>query len=217
MTVSTAASQTDTSEQWHHALQRQHDLAVGGAAHDADARTGAEAPTTWTTLHKDGPNHLGLRFNSLPDHQMAVITSGCVPFSGRCGAEPRARGLVGFVLGPLAHRGLVAGSRGRQQHCAAVASIRHLPLRSSHPGKDVGACQVSGTTKAPPPSLFLVVATPTHHRMSALPNTCSARGGRACCAGSTARCSQPICLPRAPGAAPPCVTGVQTRGGRTHG
>ena len=28
---------------------------------------------------KDDPNHLGLRCNALPEHQMALITSGCVP------------------------------------------------------------------------------------------------------------------------------------------
>ena len=39
-------------------------------------------PTTWTVLQQDGPNHLGLRYNAMPDHQMALITSGCVPFSG---------------------------------------------------------------------------------------------------------------------------------------
>ena len=34
----------------------------------------------WTVLQNDGPNHLGLRCNALPAHQMARITSGCVPF-----------------------------------------------------------------------------------------------------------------------------------------
>ena len=37
-------------------------------------------PTTWTILRHDGPNHLGLRYNVLPAHQMALIASGCVPF-----------------------------------------------------------------------------------------------------------------------------------------
>ena len=32
-------------------------------------------------LTKDDPNHLGLRCNTLPEPQMALITSGCVPFS----------------------------------------------------------------------------------------------------------------------------------------
>ena len=38
-------------------------------------------PTTWTTIQNDDPNHLGLRCNAFPAHQMALITSGCVPFS----------------------------------------------------------------------------------------------------------------------------------------
>ena len=44
---------------------------------DADA---VRDPTTWTILQKDGPNHLRLRYNVLPAHQMALITSGCAPF-----------------------------------------------------------------------------------------------------------------------------------------
>ena len=38
------------------------------------------APTTWTILQNDDPNHLGLRCNAFLEHQMALITSGCVPF-----------------------------------------------------------------------------------------------------------------------------------------
>ena len=34
-------------------------------------------PTTWTILPKYCPNHLGLRYNAMPEHQMALITSGC--------------------------------------------------------------------------------------------------------------------------------------------
>ena len=37
-------------------------------------------PTTWTVLQQDGPNHLGLLYNVLPGHQMALITSDCAPF-----------------------------------------------------------------------------------------------------------------------------------------
>ena len=36
--------------------------------------------TTWTVLQQDGPNHLGLLYNVLPGHQMALITSDCAPF-----------------------------------------------------------------------------------------------------------------------------------------
>ena len=37
-------------------------------------------PTTWNIIQQDGPNHLGLWYNVLPQHQLALITSGCVPF-----------------------------------------------------------------------------------------------------------------------------------------
>ena len=45
---------------------------------------------TWTVLHHDGPNHLGLWYNVLPEHQMGLITSG--PCHQR---EPTARGVRG--------------------------------------------------------------------------------------------------------------------------
>ena len=47
--------------------------------------------TTWTILQKDGPNHHVLRHNVLPPHQMALITSGCVPFRRTPGARRRPR------------------------------------------------------------------------------------------------------------------------------
>ena len=40
--------------------------------------------TTWTILQKYDPNHLGMRCNGLPEYQMGLITSGCVPFSSAC-------------------------------------------------------------------------------------------------------------------------------------
>ena len=43
--------------------------------------TAVRVPTTWTILQQDGPNHLGLWYNVLPEHQIALITSGCVPCS----------------------------------------------------------------------------------------------------------------------------------------
>ena len=39
--------------------------------------------TTYTTRKNDDPNHLELRFNALPAHQMALIASGCAPFRVR--------------------------------------------------------------------------------------------------------------------------------------
>ena len=35
--------------------------------------------SSWTILQKHGPYHLGLWYNMLPWHQMALVTSGCVP------------------------------------------------------------------------------------------------------------------------------------------
>ena len=35
---------------------------------------------TRTIRQQDGPNHLGLWYNALREHQMGVITSGCVLF-----------------------------------------------------------------------------------------------------------------------------------------
>ena len=49
--------------------------------------------TTWTVLQNDNPNHLGLRCNALPEHQMALITSDCAPSaSARPSRRSRAAG-----------------------------------------------------------------------------------------------------------------------------
>ena len=53
---------------------------VGVSAESASAEDEVRDPTTWTVLQHDGPNHFGLWYNMLPAHQMALITSGCVPF-----------------------------------------------------------------------------------------------------------------------------------------
>ena len=45
----------------------------------AAAGEGCGPPTTaWTILQHDGPHHLGLRCNAFSEHQLALITSGCV-------------------------------------------------------------------------------------------------------------------------------------------
>ena len=51
-------------------------------------------PTTWTMFQQDGPNHLGLWYNALPEQQMALTTSECVPLVERWRAElnPRRAG-----------------------------------------------------------------------------------------------------------------------------
>ena len=57
----------------------------------AAAQEPARPPTTWTILQNDDPNHLGLRCNAFPEHRMALITSGCVPFR----RGPRRSGSAG--------------------------------------------------------------------------------------------------------------------------
>ena len=54
---------------------------------------GAGSPTTWTVLQQDGPNHLGLWYNVLPEHHMALITSFLCALQAACwpGSGPRAR------------------------------------------------------------------------------------------------------------------------------
>ena len=61
-----------------------------------DTHFGAGTSKTWTVLQNDGPNHLGLRCNALPAHQMALITSGCVPF--RVLQPDARRSLAAFFL-----------------------------------------------------------------------------------------------------------------------
>ena len=73
---------------------------------DADA---VRDPTTWTILQKDGPNHLRLRYNVLPAHQMALITSGCAPF--RVIDQ-------GFAKGPTAY--LTDWCRSPPKGCPAI-------------------------------------------------------------------------------------------------
>ena len=42
-------------------------------------------PHNMDCFQKDGSDHLGLWYNALPEHQMALITSGCVPEQGVSG------------------------------------------------------------------------------------------------------------------------------------
>ena len=66
-------------------------------------------PTTWPILQHDGPNHLGLLYNALPDHQMALITSVCVRQTAKremigsvgAAAKERQRSKVADVLAEL--------------------------------------------------------------------------------------------------------------------
>ena len=55
------------------------------------SRSRCGRPTTWTILQHDGPDHLGLCYNALPEHQMALIASGCAPSRRRTPRRPGAR------------------------------------------------------------------------------------------------------------------------------
>ena len=46
--------------------------------------TPGTGPATWTVLQNDDPSQLGMRCNAFPEHQMARITSVCVPFRPQC-------------------------------------------------------------------------------------------------------------------------------------
>ena len=50
--------------------------------------TGAVPPTAWTITRHDGPNHLGLLCDLLPEHQWACITSDRAPSQCRCSRPP---------------------------------------------------------------------------------------------------------------------------------
>ena len=44
-------------------------------------------PTTLTIFQQYGPNHLGLWYSAMPEHQIALTTSDCVPLAQRRGAD----------------------------------------------------------------------------------------------------------------------------------
>ena len=48
------------------------------------------APTAWTILEQDGPNHLDCDATCLRENQMALITPGCAPLS-RWSCRPTSR------------------------------------------------------------------------------------------------------------------------------
>ena len=57
-----------------------------------DTQRAASGHCRWTILQKDGPTYLGLWHNVLPEHQMALITSGCAPSRmSTSGTRPRGR------------------------------------------------------------------------------------------------------------------------------
>ena len=80
-------------------------------------------PTTWTILRHDGPNHLGdCCAMWLPEHQMALITTGCCVWQGQ----------NKFSVDPLHGDTFVAGSltiEGASQFANSVELGRSSAVR----------------------------------------------------------------------------------------
>ena len=83
---------------------------------------GGVCPAARTVIRHDGPNHLGLWCNALPEHQMALITSDCAPlqstariYSPRTDSEAvKAQAALARRLGSDLVRRALAYSHGLQ-------------------------------------------------------------------------------------------------------
>ena len=78
---------------------------------------------------KEGPSHLGLRCNALPEHHMALITSGRVPFRllllGKADSAFRPR--VGFYgMGGLVSHLHTMASPGTQTQDTSLGVLYEL-------------------------------------------------------------------------------------------
>ena len=101
-------------------------------------------PTTWTILQQDGPDHLGLWHHVPPEHQTALITSGCVcPPAGRArgrhGGDGRGwlgRGRLRRVQELVGMLQLQVRGRGRESKTPPFIAVL-LPVR---PKTDAFAC-----------------------------------------------------------------------------
>ena len=84
---------------------RLHSMAYQGTPLDKLILGRCGDPTTWTTIQQNGPHHLGLWHIALPEHQMALINSGCVPFRGQ--GKQREHGVgIRTPEPPIQHIGL---------------------------------------------------------------------------------------------------------------
>ena len=84
-------------------------------------------PTAWSTHPTFDPNHLGMRCNALPAHQMAPITSGCATLQ-----TPSDRKLVSAAAALQASHGLQLQSLWRIPAAAVWPTrIRAAPQASA--------------------------------------------------------------------------------------
>ena len=96
----------------------------------------------WTVLRNDDPNHLRLRRSAFREHQMALITSGCVPF----------RYIFRRIAGPLSVEAAEQPLLCALQVCClgpgGVSSLNIIAL--SHPGRaDRVSAGAPATTAVP--------------------------------------------------------------------
>ena len=109
---------------------------AGGGSQPAHWVPGAP-PTTWTILQNNDPNHLGLRCNALPEHQMALIYLGmCVLTDGE------RKSCVGCTA--------VFGTFTRKHHCRSCGEVFCDSCASPDRMSGERACSVACTTSVQP-------------------------------------------------------------------
>ena len=106
--------------------------------------------TTWTILRRqDGPNHLGLWYNVLPERQMALITSGCVLLQVMCAVAGATIRLCGYGWGVSLTAILEPGLREFVLHLGPNKKKQWPPgtrfeviLQAAHSCNPDGSCTV---------------------------------------------------------------------------
>ena len=79
---------------WHAEMARLGLPSEGWRLSDANSSV-QDHPTTWTTSQQDGPNHLGLCQNAIPEHQMALTPPDCAPAARALPDIPAVAGRAG--------------------------------------------------------------------------------------------------------------------------
>ena len=78
-------------------------------------------PTTWTITRHDGPNHLGLRCDALPEHQNGPNHLGLCAAIGFVSAAVGATG-IGYLLNKYNRQSLIIFP------VAGYSALHHRPL-----------------------------------------------------------------------------------------
>ena len=92
---------------------------------DPPPHTHTHTHTTWTILERDGPNHPGVWYNVLPEHQTALITSDCGQIRPGNAGRGRAHVLAEAVL---------PGHPREERHLSETGALRaRPPTAHTHP------------------------------------------------------------------------------------